>query len=109
MSCCGQFGSGSVRALGLETPTHIGVCTQGGRRDEAAAPLAEARDATSRRAARSLTGTERAVSLLVAGADERAVARRLFISPRIVDAHLLRMFARLGVPGRVALAAVVRH
>ena len=38
-----------------------------------------------------------------------AVARRLFISPRIVDAHLLRMFARLGVPGRVALAAVVRH
>jgi len=38
-----------------------------------------------------------------------AVARRLFISPRIVDAHLLRMFARLGVPGRVALAAVVHH
>ena len=49
------------------------------------------------------------MSLLLAGADERAVARRQFISPRIVNAHLRRIFARLGVPGRVALAAVVHH
>jgi DNA-binding CsgD family transcriptional regulator/tetratricopeptide (TPR) repeat protein len=58
----------------------------------------------------SLTGTERAVSLLVAeGLTNGAVARRLYISPHTVNTHLRHVFAKLGVSNRVALAAVVHH
>jgi DNA-binding CsgD family transcriptional regulator/tetratricopeptide (TPR) repeat protein len=58
----------------------------------------------------SLTGTERAVSLLVAeGLTNGAVARRLYISPHTVNTHLRHVFAKLSVPNRVALAAVVHH
>jgi DNA-binding CsgD family transcriptional regulator/tetratricopeptide (TPR) repeat protein len=58
----------------------------------------------------SLTKTERAVSLLVAeGLTNGAVARRLYISPHTVNTHLRHVFAKLGVPNRVALAAVVHH
>ncbi len=58
----------------------------------------------------SLTGTERAVSLLVAeGLTNGAVARRLYISPHTVNTHLRHVFAKLGVPNRVALAAVVHR
>jgi DNA-binding CsgD family transcriptional regulator len=58
----------------------------------------------------SLTGTERAVSLLVAeGLTNGAVARRLYISPHTVNTHLRHVFAKLGVANRVALAAVVHH
>ena len=58
----------------------------------------------------SLTGTEQAVSLLVAeGLTNGAVARRLYISPHTVNTHLRHVFAKLGVPNRVALAAVVHH
>ncbi len=58
----------------------------------------------------SLTATERAVSLLVAeGLTNGAVARRLYISPHTVNTHLRHVFAKLGVPNRVALAAEVHH
>jgi len=58
----------------------------------------------------SLTATERAVSLLVAeGLTNGAVARRLYISPHTVNTHLRHVFAKLRVPNRVALAAVVHH
>ncbi|HET9079030.1 MAG TPA: AAA family ATPase [Trebonia sp.] len=58
----------------------------------------------------SLTETERAVSLLVAeGLTNGAVARRLYISPHTVNTHLRHVFAKLSVPNRVALAAVVHH
>ncbi|WP_167305810.1 helix-turn-helix transcriptional regulator [Nocardioides euryhalodurans] len=58
----------------------------------------------------SLTATERAVSLLVAeGLTNGAVARRMYISPHTVNTHLRHVFAKLGVPNRVALAAVVHH
>ena len=58
----------------------------------------------------SLTGTERAVSLLVAeGLTNGAVARRLYISPHTVNTHLRHVFAKLGVSNRVALAAVVHR
>jgi DNA-binding CsgD family transcriptional regulator len=58
----------------------------------------------------SLTATERAVSLLVAGGlTNGAVARQLYISPHTVNTHLRHVFAKLGVSNRVALAAVVHH
>jgi DNA-binding CsgD family transcriptional regulator len=127
---------------------HAGACedaaellARGGRRDEAAALLAEALDRYEQAGAdawagrvrarlralgvrlglrgprrrpadgwQSLTGTERAVSLLVAeGLTNGAVARRLYISPHTVNTHLRHVFAKLGVSNRVALAAVVHH
>jgi DNA-binding CsgD family transcriptional regulator/tetratricopeptide (TPR) repeat protein len=58
----------------------------------------------------SLTATERAVSRLVAdGLTNTAVARRLYMSPHTVNTHLRHVFAKLDVPNRVALAAVVHR
>lgn len=58
----------------------------------------------------SLTRTEQAVSRLVAeGLTNGAVARRLYISPHTVNSHLRHVFAKLDVPNRVALAAVVHR
>ena len=58
----------------------------------------------------SLTTTERAVSRLVAeGLTNGAVARRLYMSPHTVNTHLRHVFAKLDVPNRVALAAVVHR
>jgi DNA-binding CsgD family transcriptional regulator len=58
----------------------------------------------------SLTATEQAVSRLVAeGLTNGAVARRLYISPHTVNTHLRHVFAKLDVPNRVALAAVVHR
>ena len=50
------------------------------------------------------------MSLLVAeGLTNGAVARRLSIWPHPVSTRLRHVPARLGVPDRVALAAVVNH
>jgi DNA-binding CsgD family transcriptional regulator len=58
----------------------------------------------------SLTPTEKAVSRLVAeGLTNGAVARQLYISPHTVNSHLRHVFTKLGVPNRVALAALVHH
>ena len=56
----------------------------------------------------SLTATERAASLVADGLTNGAVARRLSIS-RTLNTHLRHVFAKLGVPDRAALAAVVHH
>jgi Bacterial regulatory proteins, luxR family len=42
------------------------------------------------------------------GTGNGAVARRLYIPPT-VNTHLRRVFAKLGMPDRVALAAVAHH
>jgi DNA-binding CsgD family transcriptional regulator len=57
----------------------------------------------------SLTATERAASLVADGLMNGAVARRLSISPHIVNTNPRHVFAKLGVPDRAALAAVVHH
>ncbi|WP_076262940.1 response regulator transcription factor [Intrasporangium flavum] len=58
----------------------------------------------------ALTSTERAVAQLVAeGLTNGAVARRLYMSPHTVNTHLRHVYAKLAVPNRVALAAVVHH
>ena len=58
----------------------------------------------------SLTATERVISQLVAeGLTNRAVARRLHISPHTVNTHLRHVFAKLAVSNRAALASAVAH
>lgn len=53
----------------------------------------------------SLTPTERTVlELVAAGMPNREIAERLFISRRTVESHVGRLYAKLQVRGRVALA-----
>jgi DNA-binding CsgD family transcriptional regulator len=52
-----------------------------------------------------LSGSEVAVVRLVAtGATNREVGEQLFLSPHTVNAHLRRIFAKLGIRSRVELA-----
>jgi pimeloyl-ACP methyl ester carboxylesterase/DNA-binding CsgD family transcriptional regulator len=56
-----------------------------------------------------LTSREREVVLAAAdGADTRAIAERLFLSPRTVEHHLSAAYRKLGVSNRAALVALLR-
>ena len=56
-----------------------------------------------------LTARERDVVLAAAdGADTRAIAGQLFLSPRTVEHHLSAAYRKLGVPNRAALVALLR-
>lgn len=60
------------------------------------------------RAPIDLTARERAVAdLVVAGLSNRQIATRLYVSPRTVEATLTRLYAKLGVPSRAALTALL--
>jgi DNA-binding CsgD family transcriptional regulator/tetratricopeptide (TPR) repeat protein len=55
-----------------------------------------------------MTGRERQIAELVReGLTNRVIARRLHISEKTVEMHLSNLFAKLGVPNRAALAALV--
>jgi ATP/maltotriose-dependent transcriptional regulator MalT len=55
-----------------------------------------------------LTAREREVALLAAaGESSRAIAERLYLSVRTVDNHLSRIYDKLGVSSRAALAEVL--
>ncbi|HEY3003893.1 MAG TPA: LuxR C-terminal-related transcriptional regulator [Kribbellaceae bacterium] len=55
---------------------------------------------------RQLTPQELQIALLVAGgARNRDVATSLFVSPKTVEAHLTRVYRKLGVDSRTRLAA----
>ncbi|MDG4786493.1 AAA family ATPase [Micromonospora sp. WMMD1102] len=55
-----------------------------------------------------LTAREREVAeLTVTGATSRVIARQLQISPRTVDAHLMRIYRKLGVTSRTALVGLL--
>ena len=56
-----------------------------------------------------LTPQEREIALLVArGATNREVAAQLFLSVRTVEYHLHKIYTRLGITSRVALAGAVK-
>ena len=56
-----------------------------------------------------LTAREHEVVLAAAdGADTRAIAERLFLSPRTVEHHLSAAYRKLGVSNRAALVALLR-
>ena len=56
----------------------------------------------------ALTRREREVALLVAqGLTSRAIASRLLLSPRTVEAHISRIYQKTGAPSRAALASIV--
>ncbi|GGL04346.1 hypothetical protein GCM10012284_43680 [Mangrovihabitans endophyticus] len=53
----------------------------------------------------TLSGREREIAQMVAqGLTNQAIADRLFLSRRTVEAHIARIFAKVGVSSRVALA-----
>ncbi|GIJ08110.1 LuxR C-terminal-related transcriptional regulator [Micromonospora andamanensis] len=56
-----------------------------------------------------LTRAEHRVAVLVAeGLTNRAVAMRLYVTERTVEAHLTRVYRKLGVSSRATLAALLR-
>jgi DNA-binding CsgD family transcriptional regulator len=56
----------------------------------------------------SLTETERAIAELAAqGLTNREIATRLFLSHHTIDSHLRKVYRKLGVNSRVAVAGVV--
>jgi DNA-binding CsgD family transcriptional regulator len=57
----------------------------------------------------TLTGRERQIArLAAAGLSSKEIADRLYLSSRTVDNHLMRVYAKLGVSGRAALASALR-
>ena len=64
---------------------------------------------TATKGAAELTSQEEAVTALVArGLSNREVAAELYISPKTVQYHLTRIYAKLGVRSRAELAATRR-
>ncbi|WP_163573631.1 helix-turn-helix transcriptional regulator [Fodinicola feengrottensis] len=56
----------------------------------------------------SLTTREREIASLIArGYSNKQVAERIFVSPKTVESHLSRIYAKLGVTSRTALALTV--
>ncbi len=85
-------------------------------RDEAARELrrlgrrvvARTRRATGGSGLASLSGREREIAGLVArGRTNREIAGELFLSEKTIESHLRKVFAKLGVSGRVAVAEAV--
>src|SRR5204863_530269 len=57
----------------------------------------------------ALSERERQVArLAAAGVPSKEIAEQLFLSPRTVDNHLRRVYAKLGVSGRTQIALALR-
>jgi DNA-binding CsgD family transcriptional regulator len=55
-----------------------------------------------------LSGREREIAdLVAAGRTNREIASELFLSEKTIESHLTKVFAKLGVSGRVAVAGAV--
>jgi DNA-binding CsgD family transcriptional regulator len=74
--------------------------------DRARAELARVKVAPSRET--SLTDSERRVAeLAAAGKRNRDIAAALFVSPKTVEAHLARIYRKLGINSRAELGRIV--
>jgi DNA-binding CsgD family transcriptional regulator/tetratricopeptide (TPR) repeat protein len=103
-------------ALLEQAESELAACGAVRLRDEAARelrrlgqrPTARRRRATGDEGLASLSGREREVAELVArGATNKGIAAELFLSEKTVESHLTRVFAKLGVSSRAALAEAV--
>jgi len=57
----------------------------------------------------TLTNRERQIArLAAAGVSSKQIADQLYLSPRTVDNHLMRVYSKLGVSGRTELGAALR-
>ncbi|OCH79226.1 LuxR family transcriptional regulator [Gordonia sp. UCD-TK1] len=93
--------------LSLGATTYVERC----ERELKAGGLATSRgeNHTATKGAAELTPQEEAVTALVArGLSNREVAAELYISPKTVQYHLTRIYAKLGVRSRAELAATRR-
>jgi len=69
-------------------------------------PAGDCRDASGPDASSALTETElRVVELVASGLNDRAIASLLSLSPDAVQANLRRVYCKLGITTRAALAA----
>ena len=92
----GSFGASAAHAKAKAELRTLGVSTATSRRKRPPATGPE-----------SLTPAERRVVGFVAqGLTNAQIAQKLYISPRTVETHLSRCYAKLGVTSRVALAMV---
>jgi DNA-binding CsgD family transcriptional regulator len=74
--------------------------------DRARAELARVKVAPSRET--SLTDSERRVAeLAAAGKRNRDIAAALFVSPKTVEAHLARIYRKLGINSRAELGRII--
>jgi DNA-binding NarL/FixJ family response regulator len=90
-----------------------------GYRDQTEQELRSLGIRTSRRERRATEGEvhpdmftprEREIADLVAqGLTNREIGEQLFVSPKTVEAHLTRIFAKAGLPSRAAVAATVER
>jgi DNA-binding NarL/FixJ family response regulator len=88
--------AGDEEEEGVRVPTHAPVATL-------AAALAPG--SRSPEAPATLTGREQEILRLIAkGRSGKQVARQLGISPKTVERHKTRIFAKLGVPNQAAAA-----
>jgi DNA-binding CsgD family transcriptional regulator len=71
----------------------------------------ELRRVTTRKAAGTLTATERQIArLAAAGLTNQAIAERVFVSRKTVEANLARVYRKLGISSRAQLAhALEQH
>ena len=58
---------------------------------------------------RADTDRERVAELVAEGRATKEVASLLFVSPKTVEGHLSRIYAKLGVHSRTELAARIRN
>jgi DNA-binding NarL/FixJ family response regulator len=114
---CAASGDADAAVAWLErAESELGACGAVRFRDEAARELrrlgrrvtARRRRAAGSTGLDSLSGREREVAELVAeGHTNKQIAGELFLSEKTVESHMAKVFAKLGVSARAAVAEAV--